>query len=173
MAKRTTIIERRETGPTAERLEEEIQFKHIGAHNELLATVWLLRHGYDVFRNVSAHGPVDLIAIKGGVPLYLDAKQVGYRAGGVEGRVRITREQAALGVKIIRVFPDGNCSIDENPPVVGESLFAPRVCEECSTEYTPAQGGRYCRDACRQAATKRKSKEAYRAKMVGEENASI
>lgn len=36
--------------------------KHKGARSELVATVWLLERGYEVFRNVSQHGIIDLIA---------------------------------------------------------------------------------------------------------------
>ena len=36
--------------------------KHKGATSELIATVWLLKKGYEVFRNVSQHGAVDIIA---------------------------------------------------------------------------------------------------------------
>lgn len=37
--------------------------KHKGAMSELKASAWLLSQGYEVFRNVSQHGPVDLIAL--------------------------------------------------------------------------------------------------------------
>jgi hypothetical protein len=36
--------------------------KHVGARSELIACEWLLAQGYEVFRNVSAHGPIDIIA---------------------------------------------------------------------------------------------------------------
>ena len=36
--------------------------KHTETHNELLAAAWLLRQGYEVFRNVSANGLIDLVA---------------------------------------------------------------------------------------------------------------
>lgn len=36
--------------------------KHKGSLAELLACAWLLRQGYEVFRNVSQHGVADLIA---------------------------------------------------------------------------------------------------------------
>jgi Holliday junction resolvase-like predicted endonuclease len=137
---------------------EGVESKHQGAHNELLATVWLLRQGYEVFRNVSAHGPIDLIAMKAGTIFFFDAKKVDYRADGSMGFARITKEQAALGVKIIRVFADGNCAIDDDPLVVGSNTCAPRHCEGCSKIFTPIRGGRYCADACRQVAWK-KSRE--------------
>lgn len=36
--------------------------KHQGAFSEHMAICWLLNAGYEVFRNISQHGPVDLIA---------------------------------------------------------------------------------------------------------------
>lgn len=53
-----------------------------GALNELLAATWLLKQGYDVFRNVSSHGDVDLIAIRDGGTLRLDVKGAVYRKDG-------------------------------------------------------------------------------------------
>jgi hypothetical protein len=40
--------------------------KHKGARSELVACAWLLCQGYEVFRNVSQHGLMDIIAIKDG-----------------------------------------------------------------------------------------------------------
>jgi len=37
--------------------------KHKGATSELMATVWLLKKGYEVFRNISNHGLIDIIAV--------------------------------------------------------------------------------------------------------------
>ena len=37
--------------------------KHKGALAELKAASWLLKEGYEVFRNVSQHGAVDLVAL--------------------------------------------------------------------------------------------------------------
>jgi len=48
--------------------------KHIGARSELIACRWLLDRSYEVLRNVSAFGPVDLAAVKPGEVLLLDVK---------------------------------------------------------------------------------------------------
>lgn len=40
-----------------------IKKKHKGAFSELKASAWLLNQGYEVFRNVSPHGAVDIIAM--------------------------------------------------------------------------------------------------------------
>jgi len=37
--------------------------KHKGALAELKASSWLLSKGFEVFRNVSPHGPVDIVAL--------------------------------------------------------------------------------------------------------------
>ncbi len=38
--------------------------KHNGTVSELIACTWLLKEGYEVFRNVSAHGLIDVVGIK-------------------------------------------------------------------------------------------------------------
>lgn len=54
--------------------------KHRGAHAEIMAVAWLLEQGYDVFRNVSQHGEVDLIATRGDEIRLFDVKR-SYRGG--------------------------------------------------------------------------------------------
>lgn len=48
--------------------------KHRGALSELRACVWLLEQGYEVFRNVSDCGPIDLMAVKGTEAIRIDVK---------------------------------------------------------------------------------------------------
>src|SRR5688572_690616 len=50
--------------------------KHRGGWAELIASAWLLERGYEVFRNVSAVGPIDLVAIRGDETLLIDVKHV-------------------------------------------------------------------------------------------------
>lgn len=123
-----------------------------GAHNELLATVWLLKQGFEVFRNVSAHGPIDLIAMRHGSDVderwLLDVKSTHYRDDGSMGQSALTKEQHALGVKCMRVFPDGQCVIDESPPVAGATSV--RQCAQCGVDFKPgAQRQRFCSNVCR------------------------
>jgi hypothetical protein len=80
----------------------EIKAKHIGARSELTAAAWLLDRGYDVFRNVSAHGVIDLIGIKNGKVHFFDAKSAGNSGG-------INPEAKQLGVK--RIIVNGVCEI--------------------------------------------------------------
>jgi len=51
------------------------RWKHKGAHCELVATAWLLKEGYEVFRNVSQHGIIDVVAMKDGLLHKFDVKK--------------------------------------------------------------------------------------------------
>jgi Holliday junction resolvase-like predicted endonuclease len=81
-----------------------LQRKHKGARSELVASAWLLNQGYEVFRNVSQHGLIDIIAVKDGKTLFLDVKSAGCNAN-----VLLSTEQVAAGVLglivYVRLFP--------------------------------------------------------------------
>lgn len=87
-----------------------------GAINEHLATAWLMRNGYDVFRNVSPVGRADLIANRwdgrGWIPI--DVKSGGYNPYGVGGISEKGRRQAtkysASEVRYLIVGDGGDCS---------------------------------------------------------------
>lgn len=95
----------------------EMNKKHSGARSELLAASWLLEHGYEVFRNVSAHGEIDIIAIKGGELFKFDVKTT-----DKPENIRLTKRQSELGVWALAVV-GGECFIIDNPMIIG-------VCEE-------------------------------------------
>jgi hypothetical protein len=86
--------------PTGER-------KHRGVRSELLACAWLLGEGYEVFRNISPHGTVDLVATKGGRTVLLDVKSVADNGNGTIAS--LTPAQRAAGVIVLLVWPDGRC----------------------------------------------------------------
>lgn len=128
----------------------ELERGIIGARNEMQATVWLLNHGYQVFRNVSAHGPIDLIGMKDGVFTYFDVKMA-YRSIGTETRcVRITEKQAEIGVQLILVFDDGFIEIDATPLVRGRQRdFPSKICPNCGNEFSPTKHGhKICSEEC-------------------------
>ena len=89
--------------------------KHIGASSQLRAELWLLEQGYEVFRNVSAHGPIDIIAIKGNQILKLDvktARSVGENPSFSWSDAHLlTPEQETLGVRALLVRGDGSFEI--------------------------------------------------------------
>lgn len=81
-----------------------MQAKHKGAHSELIASAWLLRQGYEVFRNVSQHGRVDIIAIRNNEIIYIDVKT---DAPSRTGYFR--RTVPPPGLTYILVSPNGDC----------------------------------------------------------------
>jgi hypothetical protein len=76
---------------------------HVGAVSEMLAAAYLLRRGYEVFRNVSSSGPIDLVAIHRvtGETRLFDVKTRRSTAGS-----KLTPEQLAIGVNLLLVEPD-------------------------------------------------------------------
>lgn len=83
-----------------------LRSKHRGAYSEFAATNWLLAQGYEVFRNVSAHGPADLIAWNPITDerIFVDVKTF----CNIDGEPICTDEQVALGVKLLCVTYDGH-----------------------------------------------------------------
>ena len=129
--------------------------RHSGAHNELVATVWLLRQGYEVFRNVSMHGAVDLVAIKDGKVELFDVKKSSYQNDGTITRPKFSQEQKALGVRCLCVFDNGDCLIDDRSRFDGDTVE--RVCKGCKKPFTlaPGQKRTFCSPRC--SLTKRRA----------------
>ncbi len=126
--------------------------KHLGARSEMIAVSWLLKLGYEVFRNVSQHGPIDLIAFKynndGFEQLLLDVKSNSYKSDGSPIKSRITEEQRRIDVKIINVYPDDLCIIDYNP--VDSVDFTTKICRVCKLKFKFIDEKRvYCSYRCR------------------------
>ncbi len=130
-----------------------------GAYAELKATLWLIENGHFVFRNVSPHGPVDLVAIKGTEVLLIDVKTGSTARNGVRYVRHITKEQAALGVKTISVFDDG-ILMDSNPPVtlIASEAVPCAVCGEMFVKRKPAQIN--CSRACKGSSFRAKIRQA-------------
>lgn len=81
-----------------------IPIKHKGAHAELRASAWLLSQGYEVFRNVSQHGPVDIIA--------LNPKTLAFILIDVKTRYKYqtdaSRKARPAGVSLIEYEPEND-----------------------------------------------------------------
>lgn len=122
----------------------DVPKKHKGALNELLACAWLLQEGYEVFRNLSAHGLVDLVAIRDGAIIKIDVKAGAYGVGGREVIKPLYEEQIAEGIIALYVFPDGKCRIEWTAPGFVED----RLCR-CGTMFSPTRYSHlYCSVAC-------------------------
>jgi hypothetical protein len=121
--------------------------KHFGARNELIACTWLLQQGYEVFRNISQHGEVDIIAMREGETLYLDVKS---SQTGTANRLRAS--QIAAGVKRLNVSTDGQCTIADDA-VSLEQLLTPKHCLHCGALFKPSKERNvYCNKKCRMLA---------------------
>jgi Holliday junction resolvase-like predicted endonuclease len=133
--------------------------KHLGAANELIATVWLLQQGYEVFRNVSQHGIADLIVLKDGYTGLIDVKSCDYRDDGSTGIRRLSKEQVDKGVWLLSVFPDGKCYLEKCPSIRGN--YPPCSCLECSVLIpAPRRGTQFCSRECRHRHWSRTNRKA-------------
>lgn len=100
--------------------------KHQGALAEIIAAAWLLKEGYEVFRNVSSHGLIDIVAIRADEILRLDVKTI--KVG--ETRPRLSQDQIDRGVKLLIVDPKtGVCRIEYSPRP--RAATVPISCLEC------------------------------------------
>lgn len=133
-----------------------------GAYNELVATAWLLNNGYQVFRNVSACGPVDLVAMKNSETILIDVKQ-GQIYKGRKLSVALKISQIALGIKTLLVYPDDVCVLDLNPQPTQRHVPELRECVHCLKEFqTKTPQSRFCTIKCGNVYSQTK----YKAKMA-------
>ena len=85
-----------------------------------MATVWLLKHGYEVFRNVSSSGPADLVAWDTitGEKLLIDCKKLStniQKGKEYQGWGSRSEEQAKMGVWLLVVdIKTGDCFWSDN-----------------------------------------------------------
>ena len=81
--------------------------KVLGARSELLATVWLWDQGFEVYRNLSDRGVVDMIATREEDILKIDVTTGSWRGGGACGSLRPQWKTLKYsGVRVIVVLPD-------------------------------------------------------------------
>ena len=127
-----------------------MQGKHTGARNELAAVVWLLESGYEVFRNVSQHGLIDVLAIKDGETLLLDIKS---GSGGY-----LTDQQIDAGVKMLM------CR-DRSFLILNGNKREERLCKGCNRPIPLRNRKRlWCSNTCKNRATA----ERYKARRAAE-----
>ena len=81
-----------------------------GCVSEHKAMVWLIEQGYEVYENISAEGPFDLIAIRPGETIYVDVKTVtermdyGIRSLGSAGMRPSAKKYPDLNKKLLYVY---------------------------------------------------------------------
>ena len=116
--------------------------KHKGSLAELLACAWLLKQGYEVFRNVSQHGVADLIAWReNGLPMFIEVRSANIRLvhDDKSCSVATARLSRHPDVRFFYVFPEtGDCGFDLEQIVMsrGYTLRRPRSAPQlvCSVE---------------------------------------
>lgn len=114
-----------------------MQHRHKGARNEHAAILWLLEQGYEVFRNVSQHGPIDIVAVKDGETIFIDVK------ASHATKFTATPEQLQLKVKFLVPFGDEFLMVipNERPDTI--------TCPVCGKEFPNRKGGRkFCSSRC-------------------------
>jgi hypothetical protein len=91
-----------------------------------------LKQGYEVFRNVSPAGLIDVVAVKGGETLFLDIKS------WMPTNNNLRPEQASLGVRLLWVLSDGTCQ-----------LMTKRDCPRCGDSFMPMGAAqKFCSRLC-------------------------
>lgn len=134
--------------------DENLRQSRLGAYNELIAAAWLMKRGYEVFRNVAPVGPVDLVGIKEGKTEFFDVKGAYRTADGQNIYSKLSERQQEMGVKCICVFDSGECEVDT--PATGGGR-----CEECNGEFLQGKRWdrkRFCSQKCGQVAYKRRKR---------------
>lgn len=128
-----------------------IDQKHKGARAELIAITFLLKEGYEVFRNVSPHGLIDLVAIKGGVTTHFDVKTGQIATDGrTRLMARLSLDQVAAEIKCINVYDDDMVVIDWTPQA--SFKHESRDCLMCGHTFRPSTTRHlFCLPRCRHA----------------------
>lgn len=140
--------------------------KHRGAYSELIACAFLLDQGYEVFRNVSAHGLGDLVAWKDGKFTVFDVKTVS--AGGGGSAIRLLQAQIDAGIQRINVHDDGRCKIIRE--VVAKAPVD-LICQGCGTGFRFRDSSkRFCSSKC-SGKDKRERRRSIKRRALREEPA--
>ena len=92
--------------------------KHIkGDQAELIAQEYFIKKGFYVFKNISQHGPVDMVVLdKDGYTMLVDVKAISLRTkNGWKVNRAPTKEQDLLGVHLCYVNLDTKEVLDKMP----------------------------------------------------------
>lgn len=100
-----------------------------GSIAELVACNWLMLNGYDVYKNLSAWGAADIVALKDNETLLID---VCFCSSGLDTKKTIVsqRQNEGRNITFIYVFPDGSCKWRGDAFPMRKS-----ICPCCSKEY--------------------------------------
>lgn len=88
----------------------------VGDMSEMTACVWLMQQGYEVFRNVSSAGPIDLVAIKDGIVTLIDVGTAAEIGGKVYVSAKKEAKAAMSCAVVLYVVKNGECRWQANFP---------------------------------------------------------
>lgn len=113
-----------------------------GAIGELKACVWLLSQGYEVYRNISAVGIFDIVAIKDGLVKKIDVKLY----GGCNRRKQ--EECKTFGGNVLYLMPDGAFKWDYEQDSAYNKLS--HICLVCAKAFKAYEKKRkFCSSNCK------------------------
>jgi len=126
--------------------------KHRGAFSELKGCAWLLEQGYEVFRNVSQHGVIDLVAIKNNEIRKVQIKTAPKGHWSIS-KIILSDKELEENVALLVVDEKGNCYFDPHPV---KFKIEEKICAKCGTKFMPKSSRashiqKYCSDRCRVA----------------------
>lgn len=91
-------------------VKKRINAGRIGDVGELTASAWLLREGYEVFRNVSSVGPIDIVVIKDGKITLVDVTTAQFLKGGqMILATHKERNAKKIGAVVLYITREGSC----------------------------------------------------------------
>jgi hypothetical protein len=112
--------------------------KHKGAYTELVAATWLLSQGYEVFRNVSPHGGIDIIAVCGDTIRFFDVKS--WNGLRIPQKVY---DNPVANIEILAVRSDGTIKIFQRIE------RKPIICLQCGQNFVPTRRRtKFCSTLC-------------------------
>jgi Holliday junction resolvase-like predicted endonuclease len=125
-------------------------WKHEGDYAEIIACSWLLKEGYEVFRNISSKGPIDIIGWKNGETFLFDVKSA--HNNSPVRKNTLTEEQVKMDVKVLVVNKDNTCKIYTKKELPTRPL--PKIytknCENCKKIFeTRNTRQKFCEMACK------------------------
>ena len=120
--------------------------KHQGPLSEIVACAWLLRQGYEVFRNISFYGEADIIAMNFSTKevILIDVKTVRPGMPISNAMIVLTDSQKELGVRILAVeAASGACEFIE------AYERGTKKCNCCTKEFIPrTRKSKFCSSEC-------------------------
>lgn len=117
--------------------------KHRGAESEMIACAWLLANGYEVFRNVSQHGDVDIVGWKAGSFESFDVKTLDER----HILRSLSKNQMDRGVQILAVD-----SVTNSCRLIVAAVWEDRLCKRCGGTFKlKVRAQLFCNPSCKEA----------------------